>query len=78
MTLRLIQIACIAAVVVVMFAFNILTDGIGHLLGNTFDAGFVVGVLSVFTVFGLILWVDPSSRPRGNASRQKSFDDRTH
>ncbi|MGY5793664.1 hypothetical protein ACXHXM_25980 len=78
MALRFVQIACIAAVVVVMYAFNALTDGLGHLLGNTFDAGFVVGALSVFAVFALIMWVDPSSRPRGNTSEQKGFNDRVH
>lgn len=63
--IRIVQIACVIALVGVLYAFNALTDGIGRLLGNTFDAGFIVGGLSVIIVYGLICWVDPSSRPRG-------------
>lgn len=65
---RFVQIACVIALIGVLYAFNALTDGVGRLLGNTFDAGFIVGVLATFAVYGLICWVDPSSRPRGSST----------
>lgn len=76
--IRLIQIACIVVTVAILYGINKATDGIGRLLGDNFDAGFLVGGLFVILLYLAICWIDPSSRPRGTAGQQKSFDDRVH
>lgn len=76
--IRLIQIACIVVTVAILYGINKATDGIGHLLGDNFDAGFLVGGVFVIGLYLVICWIDPSSRPRGAAVQQKRFDDRVH
>ncbi len=73
---RLIQIACIALTAAILYGINKAVDGIGVLLGGTFDAGFVVGVVFSALLYGVICWVDPSSRPRGSGVQQQGFHKR--
>jgi len=77
MAYRLIQIVCIALMAAAIYAVNVVTDGIGHLLGDNFDAGFLVGMGFTILVYLLICWIDPSSRPRGTGQKQ-SPNDRTY
>ena len=73
--IRIVQIACIAVTAAVLYAVMKGVDGLQNFLGNTFDAGFIVGMLFACASYALICWVDPSSRPRGPAAEQKGFDD---
>lgn len=78
MTIRLIQILCIALTTAILFAINYATDAVGRLLGGDFNAGFLVGACFVIGLYGIICWIDPSSRPRGSAGKQQSPNDRVH
>lgn len=73
---RLIQIACIALTAAVLYGINKAVDGIGYLLGGSFNWGFVVGVVFSVLLYGLICLLDPSSRPRGTGIQQQGFDKR--
>lgn len=37
-------------------------------MGAQFAGGFIAGILACFAVYGLIIWIDPASRPRGSGS----------
>lgn len=46
------------------------TDVLGSHFGDGFDPGFVFGMLFAVSAYLLIIWIDPSSRPRGSGSKQ--------
>lgn len=68
--IRIVQIACIAVTALILWglkSFLMATSewgGPGFVDGALFGAGFMV------VMYLLIIWVDPSSRPRGSASKQ--------
>ncbi|NTF35570.1 hypothetical protein [Agrobacterium rubi] len=68
--IRLVQIACIAVTALILYGIMKGVDGVKHLIGDTFDTGFLVGMIFTLSVYGLICWIDPSSRPRGSATKQ--------
>ncbi|MCS3741996.1 hypothetical protein FHX16_003988 [Rhizobium sp. BK661] len=77
MALRLVQIACIVITAGILW---IMREGVVSLMdwgGPGFVNGFLVGALFIVAMVALIMWLDPSSRPRGT-SQQKRFDDRVH
>jgi hypothetical protein len=66
--IRIVQIACVALLALVLYGVRV---GFEHLFdwgGPGFVDGFIVGVLMCFAVYGLICWIDPSSRPRGSSA----------
>lgn len=77
MSLRLIQIACIIATAAILYAVRGFLLSIFDWGGPSFVDGFLVGAGFVIATIAFILWIDPSSRPRGSAE-QKRFDDRAH
>ncbi|MGI8397807.1 hypothetical protein ACRYWZ_15650 [Agrobacterium deltaense] len=66
--IRIVQIACVAVTAVALYGLMKVVDGIMSIVGNTFDAGFVIGMVFTIAVYGLICWIDPSSRPRGSST----------
>lgn len=68
--IRIVQIACIAVTALILYAIGKGTDVLGSYFGEGFDPGFVFGMLFAVAGYLLIIWVDPSSRPRGSASKQ--------
>lgn len=65
--IRIVQIACVIVTALALYGLMKGVDGIALALGNTFDAGFFVGMVFAIAVYGLICLVDPSSRPRGSS-----------
>lgn len=78
MALRFVQIACIVITAGILYAFRSVLLSLFDWGGPGFVDGFLVGALFIMGLVALIMWVDPSSRPRGNASEQKRFNDRVH
>lgn len=76
--IRLVQIACIAITAGILWAIMSGVDLVRYVVGDTFDAGFVVGMAYLAAVYLLICWLDPSSRPRGSAADKQSTDNRVH
>jgi len=74
--IRLLQIGCIALTAAILYGIDRAVDGIGTVLGGTFDAGFVTGVCFAALLYLAICWIDPSSRPRGSTVQKQGFDDR--
>lgn len=68
--IRIIQIACIAVTALVLFAFRESFLSLKAWFGPDFPIGFIAGMAFAVAVYLLIIWVDPSSRPRGSASKQ--------
>jgi hypothetical protein len=75
MALRLIQIVCIVITAGILYAFRSALLGLFDWGGPSFVDGFLIGAGFVVAMIALIMWIDPSSRPRGSAE-QKGFDDR--
>jgi len=75
MTLRLIQIACIVITAGILWAIGSAFMSLKHVFSAEFPIGFICGALFVMGMVALIMWLDPSSRPRGTPE-QKGFDDR--
>ncbi len=75
MALRFVQIACIVITAGILYALRNVALSIFDWGGPSFVDGFLVGALFVMGMVALIMWLDPSSRPRGSA-QQKGFDDR--
>jgi len=78
MLYRAIQVICILLLAGIAYAFNMGIEGVGGLLGGTFHAGVLVGAGAVLLVYALIMWIDPSSRPRGSFGGDQGPDDRTY
>lgn len=76
--IRLIQIACIAVTAAILFAFRQAFMSLQNYFSADFPIGFIAGFAFAALLYGVICWIDPSSRPRGSAVQQKSFDDRVH
>lgn len=68
--IRFVQIACIAVTALVLFAFRESFLSLRVWFGPDFPIGFLCGAFFMMVVYLLIIWVDPSSRPRGSASKQ--------
>ena len=77
--IRLIQIACIVVTAAILFAFRQAFYAAANLFeGPGFPVGFIGGVLFAAALYGVICWIDPSSRPRGTTGQQQRFDDRVN
>jgi len=76
--IRLIQIACIVVTVAILFAFRQAFMSLQNYFSADFPIGFICGIIFAAAVYGIICWIDPSSRPRGTAGQQQRFDDRVH
>lgn len=76
MTIRLIQFACIAITAEVLWLLRHTLLALFDWGGPGFPDGFMFGALFVIGLYGIICWLDPSSRPRGNASNQSGSDRR--
>lgn len=66
-----IQIFCALLLIAVLLGFKAGFIAIANLFdGPGFPIGFLVGLFFAVIMYGLICWIDPSSRPRGSASKQ--------
>lgn len=70
---RLLQIVCIVITAAILFAFREAFYAAAGITGPGFGWGFAGGI--AFAVYGLILWIDPASRPRGSAPHQQGARD---
>ncbi|MBB4215555.1 hypothetical protein FHT79_002724 [Rhizobium sp. BK212] len=74
--IRVVQIACIVATSVLLYAVVSGVDALRYVVGEDYNGGVIAGVLYVIGLYLLICWVDPSSRPRGTGVQKQGFDDR--
>lgn len=65
MTRYLFPIFLSAILIAVLVAVNRGTYSFLEFMGPQFAAGFIVGAVFMMTLYGLICWIDPASRPRG-------------
>ncbi len=65
--IRIVQIACIAVTALVLYGVKVGLTSVFNVGGPGFPAGFLFGIVVCFAVYGVICWVDPSSRPRGSS-----------
>jgi hypothetical protein len=65
--LRLLQISCVLLLIAVMVSVKSGLIAIAEWGGPGFDLGAIFGFCFAVAVYGLICWVDPSSRPRGRS-----------
>ena len=68
--IRTVQILCILVTAAILYGIGKSLDLLSGLFKPGFDAGFVFGGLFVVGMYLVIIWVDPSSRPRGSAPKQ--------
>jgi hypothetical protein len=66
--IRLVQIACVIVLALVLYGVRVGLDAVFDVGGPGFPAGFLFGILVCFSVYGIICWIDPSSRPRGSST----------
>jgi len=76
MALRIVQITCIVITAAILFAIGRFLLLAAHWGGPGFVDGALFGAGFVIVAYLFICWIDPSSRPRGAAGKQQSFDDR--
>lgn len=76
--IRIIQIACIVVTVAILWGLRSAFVSFANWNSPGWIDGFLCGVAAVVLIYLLIIWIDPSSRPRGTAVQQKRFDDRVH
>lgn len=68
--IRVLQVGCVVALVAVLWAVK---SGLGAVFtwgGPGFVDGFLFGAGFMIAVYLLIIWVDPSSRPRKSSSEK--------
>jgi hypothetical protein len=78
MTLRLIQFACIAITAVIVWAIGYGFRSLSSAFSSDFPVGFMAGAFFAAALYGVICWIDPSSRPRGAAGQQRGPDERVN
>lgn len=72
--LRLIQITCIVVTAAILYGLGQGFKALSSFFSADFPIGFIAGFAFAALLYLLICWIDPSSRPRGTAGQQKSFD----
>lgn len=65
LVIRIAQVACIVLTAVALYAIGRAFMSLSLVFSADFPIGFICGALFVMGMYGLICWVDPSSRPRG-------------
>jgi len=68
--IRIVQIACIAVTALILWGLKSFLQATSEWGGPVFDVGFLSGMAFTVAAYLLIIWVDPSSRPRGSVSKQ--------
>lgn len=71
--IRIVQFACVAVTVLILFALREAFYSTAAIFGPGFGWGFGLGLFFALAVYGLICWLDPSSRPRGSSADQDRF-----
>lgn len=64
-----VQIACVAVTALVLFALRNAFYATADIFGPGFGWGVTFGILFAFAMYGIICWIDPSSRPRGTSTK---------
>lgn len=75
MLIRVLQVLAIVITAAILWGVRVLYMRAADLGGTPFVLGLLSGVFLTFIVFGLIMWIDPSSRPRGRATEKQSSHD---
>lgn len=75
MALRLIQITCVLLLVAVLAMVKFGFQSVAAWGGPDFVRGFLFATVFWWGLLGMIMWVDPSSRPRGRSAQKKSPGD---
>lgn len=66
--IRIVQIACIVTLALVLYGVKAAVFDASDFFGPGFGWGLGAGIFLAMAVYGLICWIDPSSRPRGSSS----------
>lgn len=75
MLIRALQVLAIVITAAIMWGVKQAFLSAADWGGPNFVNGFLAGGFFVFAVLGLIMWIDPASRPRGRSSEQQSPHD---
>jgi amino acid transporter len=67
---RVLQIICIVLTALILFALREAFMSLRGWFGPDFPFGFISGFLFAAALYGVICWIDPSSRPRGSSSEK--------
>ena len=73
--IRIVQFACIAVTAAILYAVMKGVDGVKDLVGDRFDAGFVIGGALVMVIWVISEKFDLSSSSGGGTTEHESFDD---
>ncbi len=69
--LRVVQFTCIAITALILWGLKSFLQATFQWGGPGFVDGFLFGMLFAVAGYLLIIWIDPSSRPRGSTSKQE-------
>lgn len=68
--IRVVQILCIVVTAAIMYGLWKAFMSLRTVFSVDFPIGFMAGLLFAVCIYLLIIWIDPSSRPRGSGSKQ--------
>ena len=66
--IRFVQIACVVVLALVLYGVKTAVFGASDIFGPGFGWGLGIGIFLAMAVYGIICWIDPSSRPRGSSA----------
>ncbi len=66
--IRFVQIACVVVLALVLYGVKTGFQFAADWGGPSFVDGFLCGVAFIIVIYGIICWIDPSSRPRGSSA----------
>jgi hypothetical protein len=70
LALRLIQIVCIVLLIGFLISTKFGFQELAEWGGPQYRNGFLTGIAFCVGLYGLICWIDPSSRPRGRSGQK--------
>lgn len=68
--IRIVHIACVVVTVAILWGVKSFLQATGSWGGPGFVDGALFGAGFLIMVYLLIIWIDPSSRPRGSSTKQ--------
>jgi len=67
--IRIVQIVCIVVTAAILIFIGKTFLSLADIFSRDFPIGFIAGFAFAALLYLLICWIDPSSRPRGSASK---------